>query len=332
MNDRAVSLFEKYGIDAGKVRKGRASLIVTLEDRQVMLTEYSGPTQHLQMEYDILHALKKTYDRPLDIIYKTLEDELYCVDYEGKKYIVKEYVEGREADVFNPIDVRIAVDGLARLHVALREVEFEKKEQLCGQPDDVMEDFDKRTKEMLRVRSFIRKLPRKDDFELAFLKYFDLFYKQTLLIRDFLDEDCLKKLKENQLKEKMLMHGDCNHHNILLQPDGACIVNFERLGAHLQVKDLYLYMRKVLEKNDWSYEVGCNMLAAYQMILPLTKEERLYLYARFLYPEKFWKVANGYLNQRKALPARRQYEKLTGALEKEEKRQLFLCKWLETCR
>lgn len=332
MNDRAVSLFEKYGIDAEKVRKGRGSLIVTLEDRQVMLTEYSGPTQHLQMEYDILQALKNTYNRPLDFIYKTQEDSLYCVDYEGKKYILKEYVEGREADVFHPMDIQIAVDGLARLHVALREVGFEQKAAICARPDDVMDDFDKRTKELLRARSFIRKLPRKDDFELAFLNYFDLFYKQTLLISDFLDCDCLNKLKQHQIDEQMLMHGDCNHHNILLQPDGACIVNFERMGAHLQVKDLYLYMRKVLEKNDWSYDVGCQMLSAYQAVLPLTKQERLYLYARFLYPEKFWKVANGYLNQRKALPARRQYEKLLGALEKEEKRQLFLCKWLETCR
>lgn len=332
MNDRAVSLFEKYGIDASKVRKGRGSLIATTPERQVMLVQYSGSPKHLQMEYEILHALKDIYNRPLDFIYQTEDEQLYCVDYEGKKYIVKDYVEGREADVYDPLDVHMAVDGLARLHVALREVEFEGKEELCSMPDQLMQDFEKKTRELLRARNYIRKLSDKDEFELKFLEYFDLFYQQTLLIADFLDKSCLENLNHQQIAHKMLIHGDCNHHNILLCGDGVAIVNFERIGAHLQVKDLYLYMRKVLEKNDWSYEVACNMLSAYQAVLPLTKEEKRYLYSRFLYPEKFWKVANGYLNQRKALPARRQLEKLIATLEIEEKRQLFLSKWLEICR
>lgn len=332
MNDRAVSLFEKYGVDASKVRKGRGSLIVTDDQRQIMLVQYSGPIRHLQMEYDILQALKDIYNRPLDLIYKTDEEQLYCVDYEGKKYIVKDYIEGREANVYDALDLHIAVDGLARLHSALRLVEFEGKAELCQQPDRLMEDFDKKTKEMVRVRNYIRRLPDKDEFELKYLKHFDSFYKQTLLIKEFLDESCLENLMKQQVEKGMLIHGDCNHHNILLCPDGAAIINFEHIGPHLQVKDLYLYMRKVLEKNDWSYEVGCNMLSAYQAVLPLTREERLYLYARFLYPEKYWKVANGYLNQRKALPARRQLVKLLHAVVIEEKRQLFLSKWLETCR
>lgn len=333
MNDRAVSLFEKYGIDAEKTRKGRGSIIVQTGSGQLMLTEYSGPCEQLRMEYELLNALSGEYDRPLDIIHKTLEEELYCVDYEGKKYILKEYVEGREINVSDPIDHRRAADGLARLHLALRRVQFAAKEGICCHADNLMEDFDRRSAELLRARNYMRKLPRKDDFELAFLHNYDIFWEQTMLIREFLDEACLERLKEQQLDEHMLIHGDCNQHNILVQEDeGVAVVNFERTGAHLQVKDLYLFMRKILEKNDWAYEVGENLLSAYQTVLPLTKEERSYLYARFLYPEKFWKVANGYLNKRKALPARRQQEKLLAALEKEEKRQMFLTRWVETCR
>lgn len=332
MNDRAVSLFEKYGITPEKTRKGRGSIIVQTEMGQLMLTEYSGPTRQLQMEYELLKALKGAYDRPLDSIHKTLEDDFYCVDYEGKKYILKDYVEGREMGVCDPLDVRRGADGLARLHLALRSVHFPAKEALCRQADNLMEDFERRSAELIRARNYMRKLPRRDDFELAFLENYDLFWEQTMLVHRFLDEDCLQSLAKRQLQEEMLIHGDCNQHNILVQEDGVAVVNFERAGAHLQVKDLYLFMRKILEKNDWSFEVGENILSAYQTVLPLTREERIYLYARFLYPEKFWKVANGYLNRRKALPARRQQEKLLAALEKEEKRQLFLARWVEICR
>ena len=74
--------------------------------------------------------------------------------------------------------------------------------------------------------------------------------------------------------------------------------NFEKLGAHLQMKDVYFFMRKILEKNHWSVALADQMIESYAAITPVEHAEYCYLYARFLYPEKFWKVANGYLNRR----------------------------------
>ena len=87
-----------------------------------------------------------------------------------------------------------------------------------------------------------------------------------------------------------------------------------------------------MEKNGWKIRVGDGMLNAYSAILPLTQEEMAYLKVRLIYPEKFWKVANGYLNRRKSLPPHRQKEKLVTFEQREEERQLFLNKWLERCR
>lgn len=108
--------------------------------------------------------------------------------------------------------------------------------------------------------------------------------------------------------------------------------NFEKLGAHLQMKDVYFFMRKILEKNHWSVALADQMIESYAAITPVEHAEYCYLYARFLYPEKFWKVANGYLNRRKSLPPHRQKEKLVTFEQREEERQLFLNKWLERCR
>ena len=87
-----------------------------------------------------------------------------------------------------------------------------------------------------------------------------------------------------------------------------------------------------MEKNQWNVELGNKMLECYNRILPLSQTELNYLAVCIAYPEKFWKIANGYLNRRKSVPSRRQQEKLTAFEQKEEKRHLFLNKWLETCR
>lgn len=332
MNDRAVALFEKYDLTIEKTRKGRGAIIAETEKGTVALVEYSGPIENLSMEEVLLQKVAERFEEPLDLILRTSEGELFCVDYEGKKYIVKHYVEGQECNVSEEASCIKAAGALARLHASMRRIDFPQEIQCGWKSDHLREDFDRRTAEIVRTRNFIRKSPRKEEFELLFLGAYERYLEQAALAYSFLDKDCLEALAKKQQAERMMVHGDCTHHNVIFAKDGVTFVNFEKAGAHLQMKDVYLFMRKILEKNDWSYELAWKMLLAYENELPLDRAEKVYLYARFLYPEKFWKIANGYLNRRKSVPARRQQEKLESFEQKEEKRQLFLNKWLETCR
>ena len=332
MNDRAVSLFEKYDLTIEKTRKGRGAIIAETEKGTVALVEYNGPTDHLRMEEILLWQVEERFDGPVDLILRTKEEELFCSDYEGKKYIVKRYVEGAECNVTDAGSCEKAAAALARLHRAMRNMVFPEESNHYGRSDNLLEDFDKRTAELVRTRNYIRKSPRKEEFELAFLRSYERYLEQSALAYSFLDRECLEALGKKQQRERMIVHGDCTHHNVIFTETGVTFLNFEKIGAHLQMKDVYLFMRKILEKNNWSFELGTKLLSAYESELEIEKAEKVYLYARFLYPEKFWKIANGYLNRRKSVPARRQQEKLEAFEEKEEKRQLFLNKWLETCR
>lgn len=298
----------------------------------VALVEYNGSKEHLALEEFLLQHVSERFPGKIDTILPTAEGDLFCTDFEGKKYMVKKYVEGRECNVMDDEECQMAAASLANLHLALRGVTLPESLFCEYKADDPLEDFDRRNAEIIRTRNYIRKSPRKDDFALAFLRAYDRYMEQSSLIHTFLNKECAIMLQEKQIREQMYVHGDCNHHNVLIRADGVTFINFEKTGAHLQVKDIYLFMRKILEKNDWSYDLAKKLLDAYQKVLPLDEAERSYLYARFLYPEKFWKIANGYLNRRKSLPARRQQEKLEAFEQKEEKRQLFLNKWLETCR
>lgn len=52
---------------------------------------------------------------------------------------------------------------------------------------------------------------------------------------------------EKQAKEIEICHGNYNYHNIIFCNEKLAVVNFEKAGAGLQIKDLYLLLRKVLE-------------------------------------------------------------------------------------
>ena len=92
----------------------------------------------------------------------------------------------------------------------------------------------------------------------------------------------------------------------------------------IQVSDLYYFMRKILEKHRFNLRLARQLLDAYTAVLPLTRKEWSYLYILFLYPEKYWKQMNYYVNSNKAWIPARNIDKLKALESQFEARNLFL--------
>ena len=102
------------------------------------------------------------------------------------------------------------------------------------------------------------------------------------------------------------------------------MVNFEKCLPDRPVRDLYLLLRKLLEKGNWSPAIGAELLQAYEKERPLSAEDRIDLYYRLAYPEKFWKIANFYFNSGKAWIPGKNQEKLEKLIAQEKEKQRFL--------
>ena len=66
------------------------------------------------------------------------------------------------------------------------------------------------------------------------------------------------------------------------------------------------------------------MLKAYEKNRKLSAAEKLDLYYRLSYPEKFWKIVNFYYNSSKAWIPGRNQEKLEKLLKLEEEKNRYL--------
>ena len=102
------------------------------------------------------------------------------------------------------------------------------------------------------------------------------------------------------------------------------ILNFEKCIYDSPVRDLYLFMRKLLEKSGYAQNIGFELVKAYQEVRPLTQQDCRQLYYRLAYPEKFWKIVNFYYNTGKAWIPGKNMEKLARVTRQEEDKQLFL--------
>lgn len=322
MNDRAVSLLENYEFTVTKTKKGRGAIILETDQGLKLFVEYNGSKDKVLNQERLMTHVKNAGFPWIDCFVSNKENEILTINYDGKAYAVKDYYEAGECSVTDEKECMTVAHSLAKLHLSMRGVPLDFSDTISTEMMDG--EFTKRNMELSRVRNFIRKKAEKNDFELAFLQYFSYFESQAQDASKHMERRVMDKLCAKIIEESMFCHGDCSHHNLLSENGQVYVVNFEKFRQDIQVKDLVLFLRKILEKNNWSFTLGMDIVNTYKETAGLEYEELSYIYARLIYPEKFWKIANGYLNQRKSLPAKRQGEKLNTLLAGESKRQEFL--------
>ena len=68
----------------------------------------------------------------------------------------------------------------------------------------------------------------------------------------------------NALEHKNLNHGSYNHHNIVLLNGKIAMINMSKINYAPAIQDVYDYLRKVMEKNNWNIDLGRKVLAEYE--------------------------------------------------------------------
>lgn len=193
--------------------------------------------------------------------------------------------------------------------------------------DDIGYVLKRHNQELGKIKEFIRKVKRKNTFEQLFLEVFQRFYQQGKVCLEQLnsagDDGCLRVAQEYF----GICHGAYNQHNIILNETGGAIVHFERFSKGNQLNDLYQFTRKAMEKNHYDLDLLEQLLLSYDQVIPLTKEAYRYIYILFSYPEKFWKIANGYYNGNKAFLSPKYIEKLKTVICQEEEKGNMLTEY-----
>lgn len=124
-------------------------------------------------------------------------------------------------------------------------------------------------------------------------------------------------------------HGMYNHHSLVMTEEPGTPVGtiaFDKFYLGNQMDDLYHYARKVVEKNDYSFNILATILEEYSKVNPLTNADYQYIYISYLYPEKFYKLANQYMNGSKNWLSPKLLEKLDRYITDEGKKQYLLDK------
>ena len=319
MNDRAVSLLEQYEIEVNRTWKGRGAILCDSNKGLLILKEYCGPADKVEFQDYLLKHINESGDVRVESILRTKEDEFIVYDQDRVAYIVKTYCDGRECNHRDIEECQQAVSVLAKLH---RVSDLSGCDVLSEQPVyRADKEYEKHNRELKKVRKFLREKSQKTDFEIYLMKHYDYFMNNALQITDELR---YYAYEEDSYEFPIVCHGDYQYHNIMQTESGSVLLNFEKCVRDYPVRDLYLFLRKLLEKNNWSQTLGDMLLESYNKERTLTERDYKQLYYRLAYPEKFWKIVNFYYNSGKAWIPGRNMEKIEKLFAQEREKQLFL--------
>ncbi len=318
MADKMVEVYGAYDLQINQVMRGRGAFVLRTDKGIFQLKALDVNPSRLEAEYEFKESLVELGFDSIDYVVKNQDDQQYTCDRYGNPFVMRRFFLGRECNPTNNQDVIVGVRNLARFHQVGKEA-FEKTEKDVH--IRIIGDFKKRNQSIKRVNNYILRQKSKREFETKFLKTFDYFYGQG--------ERCQKEYEGLcQCKNHLgYCHGMYNHHSLIINLDdrpSVGTISFDKFYLGNQMDDLYHYIRKMVEKNDYSFGVLTTILDEYSRINPLTKEDYQYIYINYCYPEKLYKLGNQYMNGSKNWLSPKLLEKMNKFIEDEGKKQLIL--------
>ena len=292
MYNREEEILEQYDVEIRSTAKGRGALNCDTDKGLMQLKEFRGSKERAAFLYEILEYLSDSGFAAETIVAARDGEVLVKDEVNDILYLLKNWYTGRECDVRNREDITAAVRRLAKLHTLAKSCQKEIPDFLKADRDSLLREYERHNRELNKVKNYIRNKNKKNRFELLFMQVYEGYKEQAYQVTEQLNRQLEGMDAAAESRMRGLCHGDYNQHNVLLSQGEWVLLNFEQMTYDIMVQDLANFIRKILEKYNWSTGLGLEMITEYDNVRKLLPEELEQLYLRLAYPKKFWKIAN----------------------------------------
>lgn len=324
MNEKSLSVLEQYDLEIKSTYRTKGNYGCETLSGKYILQEYNNSNEKMET-MKILYNYLENQGFKTDYVIANKEGEYVSVSEDGYSYILKRWFNAEECNAYNEEQILSSAMQLAKFHNSCECTTSLWEENRSFHPGkNVLETCEKHNKEIIRIRNYIKKRKNKNYFEISLQNIIDSYYKQGLSALNMIKQSDYENVYEISVNGKSLNHGSYNHHNIMFERGDVIFVNMMKINYAPQIQDLYDFLRKIMEKNNWDIDLGNKILEAYENNRRIDSRERGILKAMLCYPEKFWKIINYYYNSNKAWYSEKNEDKLKQFQKQEDLRWKFI--------
>lgn len=322
MAERDFSVLEQYNCKLYSVYRGRGAFICDTGRGLYLLREFSGNEDKLSSRGDLL-AFLHGQGIEVDYYIPNKDGMIVSKDDLGNSYTLSRWFDAKECDIKSTQNLCLAMRNLALLHKALIKYTNENIQEFQI-ARNLVKEYDKHNKELKKIRNYLGNKRRKNDFERMAFYSCQEYLEEGVQASEILAESEYEIRYSQAIEKKELSHGMYNYHNIYFREDSCFLCGFEQACVNVSIMDIYVFMRKLMEKYNYDIKLGYLLINEYDKEKTLERGDISILGAMFSYPEKYWKILNFYFNSNKAWISARNQEKLSLVLKQNETRREFI--------
>lgn len=294
-----VKLFEAMGLKVKQIIPVRSVYRIVTDKGFFCLKKLRFPMEDMDFIFKAVeHLREKGFGNIFSIVKQKNGDSF--ISFNGEKYFLTEWIDGRECDFLNPMDLDTAIEVLASMHKAADGY----APAVCPQDRCCYgkwpESFSKRIDEMKLIKEQVLAKPEKSDIDKIYLDYVDMCIndgEEALLL---LSKTDYKGLSENAKGKGSFIHHDFAHHNILHTFDGRTyVVDFDYCIMDIRIHDVGSLIIRNMKKSNWDVDKAIDIIESYDRRNPVSSEELRILAPFFLFPQDFWMISRQYYIERK---------------------------------
>ncbi len=320
------SIFDEYDIEVNDIVPLRNVYVIYTNKGIKIFKRLTYSKERLNFIESSLEHIRKSYPYIIEFS-KNVAGNSY-VDYKGDTYVLINGIEGRECEVYNPVDIGRVSRALAELHLASKGIIAELPSDLIAKEENLS---------LGRLKTFLKKdLELIDDFHKRVKGFtnqneFDkLFYSSADAIKNTLHK-CEELIEDSDYKEfcsseesVVLCHGDLAHHNIIIKGNEVWFLDFDYCNIDLRAKDIADFIDKFIKGCGYDMDKCRDIIMSYDKIYPLNHQEMKLIYIWLMYPRSLISILRGYYNKEKNWDYRVFLDRFTKKLQQMEDRELFL--------
>lgn len=324
MNEKALTVLEQYDLEINSTYRNKGNYGCDTSTGRYILQEYNNSNEKMAT-MKILYNRLESNGFKTDYVIENKEGSYVSISEDGYAYIVKRWFDAEECSAYNENHILSATEKLADFHKTCENTcDWWGEDKGLHTGKNILQKFSRHNKEIIQIRNYIKKRKNKNYFEIALQKINDSYYEQGVSAVNMIENSEYVKEFEESICNKSINHGSFNHHNIMFDKNNVIFVNMTKVNFAPQIQDLYDFLRKIMEKNNWDIDLGKKMLDVYDKKRKISVSEYNILKAMLCYPEKFWKIINYYYNSNKSWYSEKNEDKLIQFQKQEKYRWNFI--------
>ncbi|MGL5067414.1 MAG: CotS family spore coat protein [Sarcina sp.] len=291
--DLDVEFFSELSLNINDLWPTRNIFILDCEEGKKILKIINYDEEKLEFIVDILEYLKKGYDGVLSI--NQFADGRYKVERKGNTYILLDLIEGVECNLNNPMDLEAAAKAIASLHLAGSGILNSLKESQVKKISlgNLKERFEEGIANLEKCKELADVKTYKNEFDEIFLENVDYNLEQMKQAIERLGKSNYTKLCTDE-KYISVCHNDLAYHNMIVNEGKVNFIDFDYANIDLRILDVYNFAFKTLKKHAFDIEVYNKIIADYNSVSELSKDELEILHTLLLYPSDFNSISRNY--------------------------------------